>query len=90
LVTGGDELLNHEGVALNVEIETPILVNPGLSEIFGLVKLLGMQTGMVQVANEEIYLLDEGPLDRQRRRRKRFGSALRKQNVHRFLALALR
>ena len=55
----GDELEDAVGVVNDYEIKTPILVDPGLPAIVRFVVLLGVQRGMLEILNQEIYLLEK-------------------------------
>ena len=70
------------GVAFNLEIEAPILVDARLPAVVGFVKLLGVETGVTQVANQKVELLDEGLLHRRRGRGQRFDGALGELDIH--------
>jgi hypothetical protein len=59
-----DYLADTVGVAVDGEIETPVVVDLGLPTIFGFVELLRPERGVVEVADKKTELLDEGFLDR--------------------------
>jgi hypothetical protein len=53
----GYELFDSVRVVRNGEVETPVLVDTSLSEVFGLVVFLGVQGRMEQVCHQEPQLL---------------------------------
>lgn len=59
-------------VAFNLEVEAPVLIDARLPAVVGFVKLLGVETGVPQVANQKVEMLDEGLLHRQGGRGQRF------------------
>jgi len=85
----GNNLGDAVGVAVDGEVKAPIVIDAGLPSAFSLVKLLSVERGVVQVANQIVDLLDEGFLDRQRCVEQPLDGGLRKVDVHpNFLDLA--
>ena len=85
-----NEIKDSVGTAFNPEIKSPIISYSGLPSIVSFTKLFCMQGRVLQVANEEVELLDEGLLNRERRGGQCLHRATRQEHVHRgfFTALA--
>ena len=62
----GLQLSDAVAVAVDLEVEAPVLIDARLPSIFAFVVLLGVQSWMSQIAHQETDLLDEGLLNRQR------------------------
>src|ERR1017187_3642934 len=71
------------GVAVNLEIEAPILIDACLPAVRGFVVLLGMQPRVAQVSDQEVDLLDERPLNRQGSIGQLLDGTLREVDIHR-------
>ncbi len=50
------DALDMEGITLDGEVETPVLVDASLPQVSHFVKLLGVKTGMSKVADQEFEL----------------------------------
>jgi hypothetical protein len=61
----GHQVTDAVGVAIDLEIEPPVVINACLPTVLSFVELLGMQRRVVQVPDQKVDLLDEGLLCRQ-------------------------
>jgi hypothetical protein len=55
----GLQLGDAAGVAVDPEVEAPVPIDAGLPAVLGFVVLLGVQPRVIQVADQEVDLLDE-------------------------------